>query len=382
MKILFAIKTLDASKGGAEKVLADVTSGLAEKSHKISVLSFDAPGGQAHYPLHQKVHRITLGVGNVARRATLNEFFTRALTIRKTAKRLKPDAVVAFMHSTFIPTSFALIGTGIPVIASEHIVPKHYKDRWWEFMLLSLSLKFVKKITVLSSKIIESYPRGLRKKMISIPNAVDITNIKPKKQDSTPKKERKTILSVGRLTKQKDQILLIRAFAKIANDNPDWGLRIIGEGELRDKLERKINAFKMNDRIFLPGITQAIGEEYSNADIFALPSRYESFGLATAEAMAFGLPAIGFEDCQGTNELITHNKNGLLIPRAGDQENLQEALQSLIDSRVLRVALGAEAKKEIKKYAPKIIIQKWENLIKEVVEENGGQTGIRTLDGL
>jgi len=71
MKILFAIKTLDASKGGAEKVLADVTSGLAEKSHKISVLSFDAPGGQAHYPLHQKVHRITLGVGNVARRATL-----------------------------------------------------------------------------------------------------------------------------------------------------------------------------------------------------------------------------------------------------------------------------------------------------------------------
>ena len=127
MKILFAIKTLDDVHGGAERVLADVTSGLAGRGHTVCVLSFDRPGGRAFYPLHKNVKRICAGVGDVKRQASLTDVLARMVVLRKTVMRERPDAVVAFMHSTFVPAAFAMIGTGVPLIASEHIVPDHYK---------------------------------------------------------------------------------------------------------------------------------------------------------------------------------------------------------------------------------------------------------------
>ena len=364
MKILFAIKTMNTSKGGAEKVLADLTAGLADKGHKLSLLSFDPPKGQSFYPLNKKVHRIALGVGNVERRATFLEFIKRTITIRRAAKRTKPDVVIAFMHSTFIPTSFALLGTGIPVIASEHIVPQHYKDRFWEYMLLRVSLLFVKKITVLSNVIMQTYPSYLRHKMVALANPV-----LPPKQSEIPDKREKTILSVGRLTEQKDQKTLIAAFAKIKDQIPDWKLRIIGEGELRQELEQQIHNLGLQDSIELPGVTNEISKEYASAGIFVLPSIYESFGLATAEAMMHGLTPIGFADCPGTNEIITHNHDGLLIA-AGENRTLSlaDAMLELIEDTDKCSELGENAKTSIEKFHPDAIIQQWEDVINSIKE--------------
>src|SRR5690606_11954559 len=109
-------------------------------------------------------------------------------------------------------------------------------------------------------------------------------------------------------------VTLIDAFADIYDKYPEWDLKIIGEGPLRPTLEEQIRRLGLEDRVSLPGATQSIGSEYRNADLFVLPSRYESFGLATAEAMGYGLAAIGFADCPGTNELIQDGINGKLAP--------------------------------------------------------------------
>lgn len=366
MKILFAIKALDDTQGGAERVLADITSGLVNRGHTVAVMSFDQPGGKPFYPLDKKVKRIPLGIGNVKRKATFPEIISRMTAIRKAALKMQPDVVIAFMHSTFIPASFAMKGTGVPIIASEHIVPHHYKNRRWEYILLILSRFFVKKITVLSQCIIDSYPSILRSKMVAIANPV-----KPADELANPADKecnKKIILNVGRLTDQKDQETLIKSFSNIAKDFPEWNLRIIGKGELRPKLEELVISLKMQDRISLPGVTSKIKEEYQAAHIFALTSKYESFGLATAEAMAHGLPTIGFAGCPGTNELIINEKNGLLIKVEGNNkvQAFSKGLACLMNDSDLRKNLGLNGLKTIDQFHPDKIVTQWENLVKNL----------------
>lgn len=376
MKILFAIKTIDGSKGGAEKVLADISSGMSIRGHHVSVLSFDNTKGRSFYDFGAKVKRIRLAVGNVLRKATFWEVIMRMRVIRKVVTRHKPDVVVAFMHSSFIPCSFALIGTGVPVIASEHIVPTHYKKRKWEFLLLICSRFFVKKITVLSNNIIETYPVFLQGKMIPIANPVKEARIPNTSEDEANKE--KIILNVGRLTDQKAQHILIEAFAMIADKYPDWVVRIIGEGERLDSLTALAAKLNITDRIIFAGTTSNIDAEYSKANIFALPSSYESFGLATAEAMSHGVPPIGFAECPGTNEIIEHGKSGFLVEGINSPEKYAQGLETLMQSKKERQRLGIQAKSAIKQFHPEKILDDWETLIKQVIRENGKQVSINT----
>ncbi len=361
MKVLFAIKALNNAKGGAERVLADVTAGLAGKEHDISILSFDTNDGESFYPLHSKVRRICLGLGKTDKQTTVSEALSRILNLRKTVKQEKPDIVIAFMHSMFVPMALALIGTGVPVIASEHIVPAHYKTRRLEFFLLCISSFLVKKITVLSESVKSSYPSFMRRKMIAIANPVAKAEKLADPSDKSAKI--KTILNVGRLELQKDQETLIKAFAMITDKYPDWQVKIMGDGALRPNLEKLVKEYDLKNKVILPGTTQNIAQEYQNAHIFALPSSYESFGLATAEAMAHGLPVIGFADCPGTNELINNGKNGMLISSSNKTYNFAKGLEQLICSEELRLNLGKAGIEITQKYAPDKIITAWKNLI-------------------
>lgn len=173
---------------------------------------------------------------------------------------------------------------------------------------------------------------------------------------------------MGRLEEQKDQITLIKAFSRIASQFPDWNLRIIGEGSLRSFLKNQIETLNLDDRIALPGATSEIDTEYANADIFVLPSLYESFGLVTAEAMSYGLPPIGFEDCPGTNELIQDGVNGILVNSSNRIRNLADAMVVLIENQKLRATLGEQGKLTMASFSPTIIFAKWENFLKEIVQ--------------
>lgn len=361
MKLLFIIKALDDVKGGAERVLCVVASGLARRGHDVTVLSFDAPGGEAFYPLDEKVRRITLGIGDTHHKAKPGETLKRMKAIREVARREQPDVVAAFMHSAFVPAALALIGTGVPVIASEHIVPDHYKTRRFEFILFLLSSLFIRRITVLSDRIRRNYPHVLQRKMIAVANPVTFPDTLADAAGQAG--ERKTILNVGRLDPQKDQKILIRAFAALAGDYPDWDVRIVGEGPLRPDLEDLVQELGLRDRVFLPGATRNIGAQYAGVHIFALPSRYESFGLATAEAMAHGLPAVGFADCPGTNELIRDGENGWLASGSDRMQAFAAALEDLMRAPEKRVAMGRVGRESVARYAPDNILDAWEEIL-------------------
>jgi glycosyltransferase involved in cell wall biosynthesis len=273
---------------------------------------------------------------------------------------LAPDVAVGFMHSAYIPLGVALAGTGIPAVASEHIVYGHYDDRRIERALLHIIPRFLHSITAISEEMRHGFPPSIRRKMTIVPNPVAVAAAA--RADLGGGAE-KIVLTVGRLEDQKDHRTLIAAFGQVAARFPDWRLRILGEGVLRPALEAQVAALGLGDRVALPGATADIGAQYAGAQLFAMSSTYESFGLATAEAMAHGLPAIGFADCPGTNELIVDGVNGLLVQGADRPAALAEGLARLMGSEEERRRIGAAGPASIAAFAPERVVGRWESLL-------------------
>jgi glycosyltransferase involved in cell wall biosynthesis len=356
---------MDGVGGGAERVLADVTSGLAELGHCISILTYDRSGGKSFYPLDSSVNRINLSIGGSGQRSTIWETLMRMFALRRKIAETNPDIVVGFMHSMFIPLGIALAGTRIPVIASEHIGVEHYKYHPLEYLLLQLTPCFTKKIIVISEKLRSGFNRHLKKDMAVISNPVCMPKISAGgKADSTS--SQKVILSVGRLVPQKDHKTLIDAYAMLADDFPDWSLRIFGDGELQAELEAQIKKLKLEKRMKLSSTIPDIGIEYLRAQIFVVPSLYESFGLATAEALVYGLPTVGFADCSGTNEVIKHDQNGVLVQGEQRAVVLADGLRRLMSSSDLRKRLGDAGPDSMADFSKEKICDKWEKLLREL----------------
>jgi glycosyltransferase involved in cell wall biosynthesis len=376
LNIVFAIKALGNQGGGAERVLIDVASGLARRGHTITLISNDPEGQASYYPLDDAIQRINLGIGNVSGKSSLPDVVRRMIRFRRTVAKVRPDVVVAFMHSSYLPAGIALLGTRIPMIASEHISPEHYQSRLLERVLLQLTPLLAARITVVSEQILLSFNAWLRRRMTAVPNPVSVsTNKKPSDFDADPGRTR-IILSVGRLAPQKNQQCLIAAFAKVSVDFPNWKLRIVGEGELRGALEAQVRELDLTGKVELPGAISDVGQEYMQADLFVLPSTYESFGLATAEALLHGLPAVGFADCPGTNSLIRHDENGLLVAGSNRTEALAAALGRLMANlQELKQLSNASRDWLAQMFDINSILDRWEGLIQETAGSHNNVLG-------
>jgi glycosyltransferase involved in cell wall biosynthesis len=373
MKLLFVIKSLTNDGGGAERVFAEITAGLACRGHDITVATYDRVGERDFYPIHPLVDRRYLGIGQGGHTARPIETIKRAWAMRRLAASIRPDVVIAFMHSAYIPLGLAMTGSGLPLVASEHIIFDHYRTVPLQGLLLRLLPPFVAAMTVISDRVKNGYPRSLRRKMTVIANPVNIADARPANVSGGA---RNTILSIGRLAYQKDQATLIEAFDRLAMRYPDWQLRIVGEGELRPVLERQIARSSARDRITLPGSTPEIDREYEQAQIFALPSRYESFGLVTAEALAHGLPVIGFADCPGTNELIVDGDNGVLVSGTDRVAALADGLEDLMRSPAKRLELSRQGPASIERFSVEAIVDQWADLLASIAETGEARPGI------
>jgi glycosyltransferase involved in cell wall biosynthesis len=143
------------------------------------------------------------------------------------------------------------------------------------------------------------------------------------------------ILAVGSLTQRKDHASLVAALARL-RERP-WQCRIVGSDRMdpatASALCRQIADHGLDDRIVVTGALDEVDAEYDRADIFALASRYEGFGMVFAEAMARGLPIVG---CRGgaVPDLVPDSAGILLEP--GDVTGFSEALAKLLDDRQAR----------------------------------------------
>ncbi len=362
MNLLFVIKSLSLSGGGAERVLAEVTSGLASRGHNVTVVTYDFREAQDFYLLSDKIKRVRLGIGGRHRRSNVVQTLRQIWALRRVTKRTEPDVAIGFMHSAYIPLGLALKGTGIPMIASEHTVHSHYAERPAERLLLRLVPRLAVVITDVSEESSRSFPKSTRLDTRIMPNPIGTAGDK----SASPAAEGgKTLLAIGGLREEKGHRVLISAFTRIAADFPDWRLRIVGDGPLRQELDVQIRASGLAERIVLPGATADVSADYLRAQLFVTPSFYESFGLATAEALAHGLPAVGFADCPGTNKLILHGENGLLVAGFEREEALAAGLAKLMACDQRRSVMGKAAKARSVGYSRDMATGEWEELVRE-----------------
>lgn len=138
------------------------------------------------------------------------------------------------------------------------------------------------------------------------------------------------ILSVGSLTARKDHRTLVSALEQVAAR--PWRCRIVGSDRMdpisASALRQQIEQAGLADRITVTGEVEDIASEYDRADVFALASRYEGFGMAFAEAMVRGLPIVG---CRGgAIPDLVDPRAGLLV-EPGNVTRFAEALATLID---------------------------------------------------
>jgi len=344
-----------------------VASRLRRRGHIVSVVSSGREEEVPDHPVDERVRLVRLGIGNTEVRSTTSDVVRRLWRLRRSILDAAPDVAVGFMHSTYVPLGFALAGSGIPMVASEHIGPEHYATRWRERMALNLTPLVAARITVVSTQILQAFGPWLRRKMVAVPNPVAVMAKAPGARQRR-EGDGGVLLCVGRLVPQKDHAVLISAFALIAAEFPGWRLRIVGEGELRGMLQDLIDTLGVGGQVELAGATPRIDAEYAAADVFVLSSSYESFGLATAEALLHGLPAVGFADCAGTNQLIRDGENGRLVHGADRKSALAAVLASLMRDPAERARLAAASRGWIvERYGIEGVLDQWEAVLAQVV---------------
>lgn len=166
---------------------------------------------------------------------------------------------------------------------------------------------------------------------IVIYNPIDIDGIRSMsrmKSRYEVDKNKKNIVSVGRMERVKGYDLLIPVIKQLLNDGINAHLWLIGEGSERKAIEKQIIQLGIEENVTLTGFLDNPYSLMSQMDVFVCSSRAEGFSLVIAEAMVLGLPVVS-TDCAGPRELIGENKYGILC------KDMEEMHLSLKDSNFL-----------------------------------------------
>ncbi len=176
------------------------------------------------------------------------------------------------------------------------------------------------------------------------------------------------LVSVGRLSDQKNHALLIEAISHLQEGDPDiaWELDILGEGEERPRLERQIAQLGLEDVVRLRGGGFDAGQLrqwYDQADLFVLATRKESFGLVYVEAMARGLPIVSTR-AAGVRNVVVPEVNGVLADH--DPAALAEAIRTVATEANLYEKFSSQNLTTANTYSWPAVAQRFSELYRDL----------------
>ena len=173
------------------------------------------------------------------------------------------------------------------------------------------------------------------------------------------------VMSLGRLTRQKDYITLVRAFG-LAVKRVDARLVIFGDGEQREMLEDEVRNLGITDRVDFPGFTDSPFGHLKQCAVFALSSRWEGSSHALIEAQGLGVPSVTTDCPSGQREIAMDGETALVVP-VGDPAALADAMVRLISDRPEADRLSVNALKNSDRFKPANIGILWEKKIADLV---------------
>lgn len=374
------------AKGGTEKVFCELANALNKRGFRVTMLFCDPNQGEPGFVVDDEVRILNVGMGREGwaskvvskirafsfdsetrkkKRSWLKiEKFSGCL---KKAKKLleESDVVLSFQpETTFILKKRLLIKT--PMISMFHHNPsKYFSDPlfnpfFWE------ALSECEILQVLRPEFIKELVDVGLEKAVCIPNSCAI--LKQQRNLSARK-----IVYTGRVNlKQKRVDLLIKSFALLKDDFPDWCVEVWGELNLNSHDTKYVRALierlGLGGRIFLKGATNDVESVLLSSSIFAFPSAYEGFGLSLIEAMMVGLPCVGCVDCPAVNTLIRNECNGILVEP--NPKSFAKGLSILMENEACRNLYGGEARRTAMFYEPETVWNSWELLLKNIVSKS------------
>lgn len=346
----------------------------ARRGVQVTLITLSAD--EDDYPVPAAVERVKLDVMRVSSGPmdALRNNGRRLMKLRRAIVQRKPEVVISFMDITNILVLMATSGTGTRVIVSERVDPRHSPlPKGWTFLRRYIYREAF--AVVVQTEQVAQWAEAFLppEKVYTVPNPVVVPEAAEAGAETHPVVENnlpiwvsdsRWVIAMGRLYSQKGFDLLLRAFARVAEEIPDVNMAILGEGPERPALHALIEELDLRGRVVLSGRINNAWPLLELADCFVVSSRYEGFPNALLEAMAVGAPVVSFNCPSGPSDIIRDGVDGLLVP-AEDVGALAAAILQVLQDKELARRLGEAAGESVKRFSIASVTNQWERVIRQ-----------------
>ena len=374
--------------GGGERVVSELSQNFPEHIDT-TILLYE---NKVSYPFRGKL--IHLGVP-ISKNFVLRVyyFFVRLVRFKQILAKENPDRVVSFGYAS---NMMNLLINKEAVARADLFLSRSTRGFFGGIYKLFVKLFFKRAFCVIAvSRAIKQdliFNFGVPEEKIHvIHNPIDIERIKRLSQQPLLGEHRKifqhpVIINMGRLTEQKSQWHLLKAFRSVKDAVPETQLVILGDGELRSDLEKLVDKLSLQGSVHFLGWQKNPFQFLSRSKMFVLSSLWEGLPDVLLEAMACGLPIISTDCKSGPREILApstsievnakdveYAKYGILVPVCDgsfsgsvnltkEEEMLAEAMLRLNSDTELSFQLTERSKERAEDFRVEKIIQEW-NLI-------------------
>lgn len=305
--VLFAISNI-AIGGGAEKVATTIANEFLAHGIPTTLLTYYSAKSEHVFNGEH------ISLREPERHSLIGKLFRaphRIWSIKKVCEERDIDVVVSFLEESNYYTllSKLLLFNRVRMIVSVRNDPRFYP--WLYRFLIRFLYPFAEKVVAVTKGVEEVLKTDFKlKNTTTIYNPVDFDLIQKRSQEPLPteyewiKDRQPLFVTVGRLTQQKGQWHLIRAFCEVLKYEPKATLFIIGEGPMKQRLEALIADLKLSEHVYLIGKQQNIFPFLKAANVFVLPSLWEGMPNVLLEAVAANVPVIATDASTGAREIL------------------------------------------------------------------------------
>lgn len=320
--------------GGAEKVAADLATEFHQRGYDVTVITFEEKNKSGYLQTPAKHLHVSMPSREGSILSQLALLAQRVWTFRQVFQREQFTHIFSFLESANIPCALASPLT----LVSVHIDPDEWTER--QKKIIKFVFKRARAVVALTNSMQTKLETNLQlNNVVRIYNPV-MTNLVHQRAKEHIAINKPFILAVGRLNalKRFDRLIAAYAQAKIAET---CQLIILGEGELRQDLEKQIKAYGLQNRVLLLGYESNPYKYMTRAEYLVMSSDTEAYPVVLIEALSLGCPVLSTDCPSGPREIIREGVNGLLV--ALSEQALAAGMQRLCADQQLRERLSRQA---------------------------------------
>lgn len=357
--ICFVIHNIQCG-GGTERVGLCVANALCARGYRVSFISYEAKA-PSFFPVDPRIVQGKM-LSNILERRTRDRWpWYASWKLRRFLKRNEVDVVIDIDAVHALWTWPAIRGTGIKWISWDHFYFGHTMGEFRRIKAFQLVAQHADRLVLISKEDLHTY---LCESGLPAAKIAQIYNPLSFECDSYEQRTAKKVISIGRIAFQKGFDLLLKAWQTVEQNDAEWELEIVcGYGDPA-ALQREAEGMGLRRVTCLPPTKDVCGR-MQQAGLYALPSRFEGFGLVLTEAATAGLPSVAFNCPYGPSEIVDDGKTGYLVPPE-DTATFARRLLEMMHNDDLRYQMGHNAFEAAKRFSLSRIIPQWEELIESL----------------